>query len=89
MLATFLSVDRPNVERIKIDYGYSTVEQVFHLLQAWKRKLGNRATYRALFTSMRECDAVSIDWTMLNTKLGFSLGKCFELPDCVLDCNFI
>ena len=89
MLAAYLSVGRPIVERIKIDYRTRTLDQVYQLLLAWKKEHGNRATCRALFTSMRECDTVSIDWAMLNTKLGFSLGKCCELPELVLDCDII
>ena len=75
MLAHFLSIDEETVEKIEEDYGYSTETQIVQLLKAWKKKHGVRSTFRELLKSMRECDAVNVDWIMLQTKLGFSRGK--------------
>ena len=75
MLAPFLSIDEGTVEKIEEDYGYSTEEQIFQLLKTWKKNHGARSTFGELLKSMRKCDAVNVDWIMLQSKLGFSRGK--------------
>ena len=75
LLAPFLSIDEGTVEKIKEDYGYSTEKQIFQLLKAWKKKHGGISTFKGLLKSMRECDAVNVDWIMLQKELGFNRGK--------------
>ena len=74
MLAVFLSIDRPKVEKIKMDYPHSTAEQVFQLLLAWRRIRGSNASFEELFKSMQKCGSVSVDWDLLSTKLGSRFG---------------
>jgi len=84
MLAAFLSIDQPKVERIKQEYPHSTAEQVFQLLQAWRRINGSEASYEELFKRMQECGSVSVDWDMLETTLGSRFGiLCYILYGCI------
>jgi len=79
MLAAFLSIDQPKVERIKMGNPRSTAEQVFQLLLAWRRIQGSAASFEELFKSMLECETVSVYWDMLETKLGSRFGMCLFL----------
>jgi len=79
MLAAFLSIDQPKVERIKMEYPHSTAEQVFQLLLAWRKIKGFEASYEELFKRMHECETVSVDWGTLETKLGSRFGMCLFL----------
>lgn len=74
MLAACLLVDRPMVERIKLDYRNRTIDQIFQVLLAWKWNMGFRATFEELFKTMRECETLSVEWETLQTKLGFRFG---------------
>jgi len=90
MLAAFLSIDQPKVERIKMRYPHFTAQQVFQLLLTWRRIQCNAASFDELFKSMQECGSVSVDWDMLETTLGSRFGMClFLLSTEVLICFIV
>ena len=82
-LAAYMSIDRPTVERLKMDHTRA-IDQCYHLLLAWKRKVRNDATYEKLFTSIRDCEKLTVDWTKIQTHLGFGIGKKAVFRSCPL-----
>ncbi|WAR01418.1 WAKLC-like protein [Mya arenaria] len=72
-LADVLGVTKPSVERIKLDFGYSLIEQINNMLKHWKRGNANKATFRVLFLEMKRCTAVTIDWEQLRKEVGFGI----------------
>ncbi|WAR01904.1 Y1677-like protein, partial [Mya arenaria] len=73
-----LDVKRPAVERIKLDHGYSSVEQIYNMLQHWKQRNANKATFKALLKEMKDCNSVTIDWEELREKLGFGIEALMD-----------
>ncbi|XP_052800282.1 uncharacterized protein LOC128231463 isoform X2 [Mya arenaria] len=78
LLAAMLDVKRPAVERIKLDHGYSSVEQIYNMLQHWKQRNANKATFKALLKEMKDCNSVTIDWEELREKLGFGIEALMD-----------
>ena len=74
MLAAFLSIDQPKVERIKQEFPHSIEGQVFQLLLAWRGINGSEASYEELFKSIQECGSVSVEWDMLEATLESRFG---------------
>jgi len=83
MLAAFLSIDQPKVERIKLEFPHSVALQVFQLLLAWRRIKGSEASFEELLKSIEECGSVSVDWDMLEKRLRSRFGMFFVLNNYV------
>ncbi|XP_052772284.1 uncharacterized protein LOC128211483 [Mya arenaria] len=73
LLAAMLGITKPTVERIKLDHGYSSVEQIYNMLRHWRQIHANKATFRVLLLEMRGCNAVTIDWEELREKVGIGI----------------
>jgi len=83
LLAACLSIDRPTVERLKMDHTRA-IDQCYNLLLTWKRKVRNEATYEKLFKAMHDCEDLTVDWTKIETHLGFRIGKKVVFRSCPL-----
>jgi len=89
MLAAFLSIDQPKVERIKLEFPHSTASQVLQLLLAWRGIKGFAASFEELLKSIEECGSVSVDWDMLETTLGSRFGMFFVLKNYIFGLFYV
>ena len=73
MLAAALEVPQTEVETIKLDYRYSSREQIYHMLVYWRRN-AQQPTFNTFYGVVKEYHCVTVEWARLR-KLKSKIGK--------------
>ncbi|XP_060580261.1 uncharacterized protein LOC132737045 [Ruditapes philippinarum] len=69
LLGPMLGVSKVDVERIKMDHKHCTETAIFYMLHKWNMQCPDQNTMGDLINTMKECEALSVDWDKVNNIL--------------------
>ncbi|XP_060589621.1 probable serine/threonine-protein kinase roco6 [Ruditapes philippinarum] len=69
LLGPMLGISKVDVERIKMDHNHCTETAIFYMLHKWNMQCPNQNTMGDLINTMKECEAISVDWDKVNNIL--------------------